>query len=93
MNIAFGFEIFYPEKNGIITATIDLAKALINKGHNVYFFIPDNGVIEGDTIEYGIKVCKLKGEKSNSQSTEQINNEEIIKSLDNMTKIITSFSL
>jgi len=64
MNIAFGFEIFYPEKNGIITATIDLAKALINKGHNVYFFIPDNGVIEGDTIEYGIKVCKLKGEKS-----------------------------
>lgn len=35
----------------------------------------------------------LKGEKDNSQSTEQINNEEIIKSLDNMIKIITSFSL
>ena len=60
---------------------------------------------ESSEIEKGINVISkdenkakeilsiLKGEKDNSQSSEQINNEEIIKSLDNMTKTITSFSL
>ena len=64
MNIAFGFDIFYPEKNGIITTTVELARNLINFGHKVYFFVPDNGVIEGDEIEYNIKVVKIKGKDS-----------------------------
>ena len=64
MNIAFGFDIFYPEKNGIITTTVELARNLIEFGHKVYFFVPDNGVIDGDEIEYGIKVVKLGGKDS-----------------------------
>lgn len=64
MNIAFGFDIFYPENNGIITTAVELARNLINVGHNVYFFVPDNGVIEGNEIEYGIKVVKIKGKDS-----------------------------
>ena len=44
MNIAFGFDIFYPEKNGIITTTVELARNLIEFGHKVYFFVPDNGM-------------------------------------------------
>ncbi len=64
MNIAFGFDIFYPEKNGIITTTIELARNLVASGHKVYFFVPDNGVIDGDEIEYGIKVVKIKGKDS-----------------------------
>lgn len=61
---------------------------------------------ESSDIEKGINIISkdenkakeilaiLKGEKDSTQSTEQINNnEEIIKSLDNMTEIITAFSL
>lgn len=77
--------------------------------NNIYVLNEDNNEninnTESTEIEKGINVISknenkakeilaiLKGEKDNSQSTEQINNEEIIKSLDNMTKIITSFSL
>ena len=42
MNIAFGHEIFLPESNGIVTATFDQAKHLIELGHNVYFFVPES---------------------------------------------------
>ena len=38
MRIAFGFDIFYPESNGVITTTINLANNLIEMGHEVYFF-------------------------------------------------------
>ena len=76
--------------------------------NNIYVLNEDNNEninnTESSEIEKGINVISkdenkakeilaiLKGEKDNSSSTEQINNEEIIKSLDNMTKIITSFS-
>ena len=47
MRIAFGFDIFYPESNGVITTTINLANNLIEMGHEVYFFVPaDRGFRE-----------------------------------------------
>ncbi|MDY4609151.1 MAG: glycosyltransferase [Sphaerochaetaceae bacterium] len=59
MNIAFGFDIFYPETNGVITASINLATNLINMGHNVYFFVPNDKGFTEDTIENGIKVIHV----------------------------------
>lgn len=77
--------------------------------NNIYVLNEDNNEninnTESSEIEKGINVISkdenkakeilaiLKGEKDNSQSSEQINNEEIIKRLDNMTKAIVSFSL
>jgi len=56
MNIAFGFDIFYPETNGVVTATINLARNLIEKGHRVYFFVPNDKAFTDNEIENGITV-------------------------------------
>ena len=60
MRIAFGFDIFYPETNGVITTTINLANNLIDMGHEVYFFIPENREFKEDIIEHGIKIIRVK---------------------------------
>ena len=51
MRIAFGFDIFYPESNGVITTTINLANNLIEMGHEVYFFVPADRGFRETTIE------------------------------------------
>lgn len=60
MRIAFGFDIFYPETNGVITTTINLANNLIDMGHEVYFFVPRDHGFKADVIEKGIHVIRVK---------------------------------
>ncbi len=60
MHIAFGFDIFYPETNGVITATINLARNLIDMGHKVWFFVPSNKGFTDNTIENGIQIVRIK---------------------------------
>ena len=60
MRIAFGFDIFYPETNGVITATINLANNLIDMGHEVYFFVPKDKKFKDDVIEKGIHIIHIK---------------------------------
>ncbi|MCX7788862.1 MAG: glycosyltransferase [Spirochaetes bacterium] len=42
MNIAFFVEVFYPEINGVITSTLDLARNLSERGHKVLLVVPSN---------------------------------------------------
>lgn len=60
MNIAFGFDIFYPETNGVITTTINLATNLINMGHKVYFFVPKEKEFTDSEIENGIHIVRIR---------------------------------
>ena len=60
MRIAFGFDIFYPESNGVITTTINLANNLIDMGHEVYFFVPADKGFKKDVIEKGIHIIRVK---------------------------------
>ena len=60
MRIAFGFDIFYPETNGVITATINLANNLIDMGHEVYFFVPKDKNFKDDIIEKGIHIIHIR---------------------------------
>jgi glycosyltransferase involved in cell wall biosynthesis len=46
MRIAFFIEVFYPEINGVITATIDLARNLKSRGHHVLLVVPENRKVE-----------------------------------------------
>ncbi len=59
MNIAFGFDIFYPETNGVITASLNLAENLIKKGHTVYFYVPYDKAFKDDIIGNGIHVIHV----------------------------------
>ncbi len=61
VRIAFGFDIFYPETNGVITATINLANNLIDMGHEVWFFVPYDKGFRENVIEKGIRVVRIKG--------------------------------
>ncbi len=60
MHIAFGFDIFYPETNGVITSTINLARNLIDLGHKVWFFVPENKGFTDTVIENGIQIVRIK---------------------------------
>jgi len=60
MRIAFGFDIFYPETNGVISTTINLANNLIDMGHEVYFFVPDDKSFKDNVIEKGIHIIHVK---------------------------------
>ncbi len=60
MRIAFGFDIFYPETNGVITTTINLANNLIAMGHQVWFFVPKDKNFKANTIENGIHIVHVK---------------------------------
>jgi glycosyltransferase involved in cell wall biosynthesis len=42
MRIAFFIEVFYPEINGVITATLDLARNMHSRGHHVLLVVPNN---------------------------------------------------
>ena len=59
MRIAFGFDIFYPETNGVITTTINLANNLIAMGHRVWFFVPKDKAFTDDVIEDGIQIVHV----------------------------------
>ncbi|MGN1163354.1 MAG: glycosyltransferase [Candidatus Ornithospirochaeta sp.] len=61
MKIGFVLEIFYPERNGIITTTINLARNLIDKGHQVWFFVPESKGFAERIIENGIHIHYIKG--------------------------------
>lgn len=60
MKIAFGFDIFYPETNGVITSTLNLANNLIELGHEVVFFIPDEKEYTDTVLGNGIKLIHVK---------------------------------
>ncbi|NCD06646.1 MAG: glycosyltransferase [Spirochaetia bacterium] len=60
MKIAFGFDIFYPENNGVITSSINLARNLIDMGNEVVFFIPNEKEYKEEVIENGIKLIRVK---------------------------------
>lgn len=60
MRIAFGFDIFYPETNGVMTTTINLANNLIEMGHEVYFFVPRDKNFKMDVIENGIHIIRVR---------------------------------
>ena len=60
MRIAFGFDIFYPETNGVITTTINLANNLVDLGHEVYFFVPEDKQFTDDIIENNIHIIHVK---------------------------------
>ena len=60
MRIAFGFDIFYPETNGVITTTINLARNLIDMGHQVWFFVPRDKGFSGHVIENGIRIVHVQ---------------------------------
>ena len=64
MRIAFGFDIFYPETNGVITATINLAKNLIEQGNEVWFFVPKDKGFNEAIIENGIHIIRVKAVQS-----------------------------
>ncbi len=59
MRIAFFLEIFYPEINGVITATLDLAKNLKGMGHHVLLVVPDNRKTEPVRDVDGIEVYRV----------------------------------
>lgn len=61
MKIGFVLEIFYPERNGIVTTTINLARNLIDKGHECWFFVPENKGFTEPVIENGIHIYYVKG--------------------------------
>lgn len=64
MKIAFGFDIFYPENNGVITSSINLANNLIEMGHEVVFFVPNEKEFQDDVIENGIQIVHVKAVNS-----------------------------
>ncbi len=59
MNIAFFIEVFYPEINGVITSTLDLARNLSNRGHKVVLVVPYNKHIADLEWIEGIRVVKV----------------------------------
>ena len=60
MKIAFGFDIFYPEQNGVITSSINLANNLILLGHEIVFFVPNEKEFQENVIENGIEIVHVK---------------------------------
>ena len=60
MRIAFGFDIFYPETNGVITTTINLANNLVDLGHEVYFFVPEDKQFTDTVIQNNIHIIRVK---------------------------------
>ena len=59
MKIAFFFEIFYPEINGVITSTVNLALNLVEIGHEVIFIAPKVMGFRDEFIHGKIRVLYL----------------------------------
>jgi 1,2-diacylglycerol 3-alpha-glucosyltransferase len=59
VRIAFFFEIFYPQINGVVTATVNLASNLQKLGHEVLFCAPKTRGFD-DTSVYGIETYYLE---------------------------------
>jgi glycosyltransferase involved in cell wall biosynthesis len=59
MRIAFFVEIFYPEINGVLTATLDLARNLKKRGHHVLLLVPKAKACEEVREIDGIEVFKV----------------------------------
>ncbi|MCL1818232.1 MAG: glycosyltransferase [Spirochaetaceae bacterium] len=59
MRIAFFVEIFYPEINGVLTATLDLARNLREQGHSVLFVVPKAKGCRDVREVYGMEVFQV----------------------------------
>ncbi|MDR2588886.1 MAG: glycosyltransferase [Spirochaetales bacterium] len=59
MRIAFFLEIFYPEINGVLTATLNLARNLKSLGHHVLLVVPRSRASEAVREIDGIEVFKV----------------------------------
>jgi glycosyltransferase involved in cell wall biosynthesis len=59
MRIAFFIEIFYPEINGVLTATLNLAKNLRKLGHHVLLVAPRHKASEAVREIDGMEVFKV----------------------------------
>ncbi len=59
MRIAFFFEIFYPQINGVVTSTLNLALNLKKRGHEVLFCAPKSRGFETTHI-HGIETYYLE---------------------------------
>lgn len=64
MKIGYFLDIFYPEINGVITSTVNLAKNLINKGHEVVFFAPKKEDFKEEIIHDNIRVFYIPSIKA-----------------------------
>ncbi|MDR1932660.1 MAG: glycosyltransferase [Spirochaetales bacterium] len=59
MRIAFFLEIFYPEINGVLTASLDLARNLRDMGHYILLLVPRDKACEDVRDIDGIEVFKV----------------------------------
>jgi glycosyltransferase involved in cell wall biosynthesis len=59
MRIAFFIEIFYPEINGVLTATLDLAKNLRDLGHHILLVAPKARASDAVREIEGMEVFKV----------------------------------
>lgn len=62
MRIAIFTDTFYPQINGIVTSTINLAKGLADRGHEVFILAPKNSKNETREFKYkNIRVRRIPG--------------------------------
>ncbi|RKX80632.1 MAG: hypothetical protein DRP57_12785 [Spirochaetes bacterium] len=64
MKIGYFLDIFYPEINGVITSTVNLAKNLIKKGHEVVFFAPKKENFKEEVIHGDIRMFYIPSVKA-----------------------------
>jgi glycosyltransferase involved in cell wall biosynthesis len=60
MRIAFFFEIFYPQINGVVTSTVNLALNLISRGHEITFFAPRTKGFDENRVHGQIETVYLE---------------------------------
>lgn len=59
MKIAYFFEIFYPQINGVMTATFNLARNMKKLGHDVFYVAPEMKGYSEKYTEDGIEVYSI----------------------------------
>ncbi len=64
MRIAYFLDIFYPEINGVITSTVNLAENLIERGHKVYFITPKKDNFKEPIVHGSIPVFYIPSVKA-----------------------------
>ncbi len=64
MKIAYFLDIFYPEINGVITSTVNLAENLIKRGHKIYFITPKKENFKEPVVHGNIPVFYIPSVKA-----------------------------
>ncbi len=64
MKIAYFLDIFYPEINGVVTSTVNLAKNLTARGHKVYFITPKKDNFREPIVHENIPVFYIPSVKA-----------------------------